>query len=253
MRRRQPAPEPFRTIVADCPWPYGDKLPGKARGVAKNYRTMPVDQIARYLGGVAMMTQLAGQGVTGYSPEGLIAKDARLFLWRVHPMQEAALHVMRAWGFGSEPVSELVWNKTTMDEPALFQRMFKAAHQWDDEIDDIDLRKILHSLRAISFGMGRTFRLGHEVCLVGRRGRPKVLSKSESSVLFAPVREHSQKPEEFFERVERVSPGPYLELFSGGHRRAGWTSLGYAHYDPEKKNDGESVVDEPKSDQAAAQ
>lgn len=216
---KKPPNEPFRTIVADVPWPYGDKLPNikttagaKARGAAGTYgRVMKLDEIARYLESFTMMMELKGEW-----PSGTIAKDARLFLWRVHPMQAEALHVMKAWGFG-EPVSELVWAKTTMP-PLELDATFATAP-----------KKLKGTLVRMAFGMGRTFRAAHEVCLVGRRGRPEVLSKSERSVLFAPVREHSQKPEEFFELVERLSPGPFLELFSGGHTRPGWTCLGAPH------------------------
>jgi N6-adenosine-specific RNA methylase IME4 len=229
MRRRATegtAPlEPFRTIVADPGWPYGDKLPGKKRGASKNYKTMRVDEIARYLGGAEMLEELAEQGRRSHP---LIAKDARLFLWRVAPMQEEALHVMRAWGFGV-PVSELVWCKTTKEDDELLNMIVKFHRGSSDTWEPSTLPTLLHKLRAIDFGMGRTFRMGHETCLVGKRGRPLRLSASERSVLFAPIRAHSEKPEEFFERVERISPGPYLELFSGGHRRPGWTCLGEAH------------------------
>lgn len=221
MRRRaieEPAPvtEPFRTIVADPGWPYGDKLPGKKRGASKNYTTMRVDEIARYLESYGMIHEVSGDGrlAPGFRLDQLIAKDARLFLWRVAPMQEEALHVMRAWGFGV-PVSELVWVKTS--GPIQSTR------------PDADDGSSLALMPKLAFGMGRTLRMSHETCLVGKRGRPERLSASERSVLFAPVRAHSEKPEEFFERVERISPGPYLELFSGGHRRPGWTCLGEAH------------------------
>jgi N6-adenosine-specific RNA methylase IME4 len=222
MRRRAEAPanpvpqpqEPFRTIVADPPWPYGDKLPGKGRGAAKRYATMRVDEIARYL-----------------SVD--VAKDARLFLWRVAPMQEEALHVMRAWGFGA-PVSEVVWAKTMQQDfgiQALMETLINQAIRHDNTASELVARmpEILAIARRLKPGMGRTFRMSHETCLVGRRGRPERLSKSEKSVFYAPVRKHSEKPEEFFELVERLSPGPYLELFSGGHRRPGWTCLGEAH------------------------
>ena len=36
---------------------------------------------------------------------------------------------------------------------------------------------------------------------------------------------HSAKPEEFFVLVERVSPGPYLEMFAR-ERRPGWDAFG---------------------------
>jgi N6-adenosine-specific RNA methylase IME4 len=38
-------------------------------------------------------------------------------------------------------------------------------------------------------------------------------------------REHSRKPEAFYELIERCSPGPRLELFAR-YRRDGWTQWG---------------------------
>jgi N6-adenosine-specific RNA methylase IME4 len=230
MRRRAdptvPAPrEQFRTIVADPGWAYGDKLPGKSRGAAKNYKTMAVDRIARYLESFEMMHELGGEW-----PDGFVAKDARLFLWRVAPMQEEALHVMRAWGFGA-PVSECVWAKVDKDDDAVANRIAKFSV--NKGLAAFDAAHVgIEEARRLTFGMGRTFRMSHETCLVGRRGRPERLSGSERSVFFAPLGEHSQKPEEFFELVERLSPGPYLELFAAGHRRPGWTCLGDDHRSP---------------------
>lgn len=232
LRRSDPrAPEPFRTIVADPAWPYGDKLPGRSRGAARNYPTMRVDEIARYLSSGEVVAALAEQGRLA-SP--MIAPDSRLLLWRVAPMQEEALHVMRAWGFGA-PVSEMVWAKETLDAEALRQQLLAIARSMRSgkAAESEAVERLLDRARKLSFSMGRTFRMSHETCLVGRRGRPERLSKSERSVLFAPVRGHSQKPEEFFEKVERIFPGPYLELFSGGHRRPGWTCLGDAHEAPD--------------------
>lgn len=229
MRRRAETPtEPYRTIVADPGWPFGDKLPGDGRGAVKNYKTMTVDAIARYLDSEAMRIQLFDAcGRTRTAP--VIAKDARLFLWRVHAMQEEALFVMRAWGFGA-PVSELVWAKVDKDDERVIDAIIARLRKESPNLDGRGQKKIaIEEARRLTFGMGRTFRAAHEVCLVGRRGRPERLSGSERSVFFAPVREHSQKPEEFFEIVERVSPGPYLELFAGGHRRPGWTCLGDDH------------------------
>ena len=38
-------------------------------------------------------------------------------------------------------------------------------------------------------------------------------------------REHSRKPDELYEIIERCSPGPYLELFARD-RMPGWTQWG---------------------------
>jgi hypothetical protein len=42
----------------------------------------------------------------------------------------------------------------------------------------------------------------------------------------APFREHSKKPEEVARRIERLYPGPYLELFARGEARPNWTVWG---------------------------
>lgn len=115
-----------------------------------------------------------------------------LFLWRVAAMQEDALTVMRAWGFSQK--TEMVWLKKT-----------RTGKRW--------------------FGMGRIVRAEHESCLVGVRGRPRVLSHAVRSTFCAPVGRHSEKPETFYEIVEQLYDGPYVELFAR-RMRPGWTCLG---------------------------
>jgi N6-adenosine-specific RNA methylase IME4 len=44
-------------------------------------------------------------------------------------------------------------------------------------------------------------------------------------VVVAPVGEHSEKPDEVYRRIERLYPGPYLELFARKPRK-GWTVWG---------------------------
>jgi N6-adenosine-specific RNA methylase IME4 len=44
-------------------------------------------------------------------------------------------------------------------------------------------------------------------------------------VIDAPKMAHSQKPEAFLDLIERVSPGPYLELFAR-RNRLGWDTWG---------------------------
>lgn len=118
--------------------------------------------------------------------------EAWLFLWRVHTHQEEARFVMKAWGFTY--ASELVWVK-------------------------------LAKSGSPKMGMGRTLRMQHEVCLIGRRGRPPMLSRAVRSTLEAPLGEHSEKPAAFFDLVERFTPGPYVELFART-KRDGWTAFG---------------------------
>jgi N6-adenosine-specific RNA methylase IME4 len=115
-----------------------------------------------------------------------------LFLWRVAAMQQEALDVIAAWDF--ELKAEIVWKKLTPNGKR-------------------------------HFGMGRTVRMDHEVCLVATSGRPVTLDKSIRSVFEAATGRHSEKPEEFYKLVERLREGPYCELFAR-RQRAGWTCLG---------------------------
>jgi N6-adenosine-specific RNA methylase IME4 len=179
---------PFRTVVADPPWRFGDSLPGKTRGASKRYRTMTVTDIQAYLAEHLSGDERALRGGLNVP----IADDALLFMWRVSAMVEEAYEVVRAWGF--TPKAEIVWVKKT-------------------------------SGGLPHFGMGRYTRAAHETCIIARRGQATVRDKSIRSVFEAPVGVHSAKPDAFFSLVERLSEGPRLELF-GRKARQGWTVIG---------------------------
>jgi N6-adenosine-specific RNA methylase IME4 len=164
---------PFSVLVADPPWSFSDRLPGKTRGAAKNYATLSLAEIE----GFALPP---------------IADDALLFLWRVSAMVPEAYAIAKAWGF--TPKAEIVWIKT-------------------------EKSGVRH------FGMGRTVRNSHETCIIARRGKSIVRSHSVKSVFEAPIRGHSEKPEAFYCLVEKLAPGPYVEMFARRERR-GWTCMG---------------------------
>lgn len=121
-----------------------------------------------------------------------LADDCALFLWRVAAMQEEALRVVRAWGFVLK--TELVWEKKTPTGKD-------------------------------HFGMGRIVRASHEICLIATRGRPEVRDHSVRSRFAAPVGRHSEKPNTFYEIVEKLYAGPYAELFAR-RLRLGWEHFG---------------------------
>ena len=52
-----------------------------------------------------------------------------------------------------------------------------------------------------------------------------MLYRSQPTWIVAPVEEHSCKPAEVYGLIERVSPGPYLELFAR-RRQPGWDVWG---------------------------
>jgi N6-adenosine-specific RNA methylase IME4 len=53
-----------------------------------------------------------------------------------------------------------------------------------------------------------------EMCLFGRIGNLPLLANGKRLDFNAKVREHSRKPEEFYELVKTVSPGPRLDMFA---------------------------------------
>jgi N6-adenosine-specific RNA methylase IME4 len=119
----------------------------------------------------------------------LATPDAVLFMWTTAPHLPEALAALAAWGF--EYVTHFVWVKD------------KA-------------------------GLGYWVRNQHEILLVGRRGdMPTPLPANRPpSVIHAPRREHSRKPDEAHELIERMYPDlPKIELFARGQRE-GWAVWG---------------------------
>lgn len=110
-----------------------------------------------------------------------------LYLWTTTQYLLSADLVARAWGF--TPTATLVWCKPSG-----------------------------------GFG-GGAFYPNVEFVLFCRRGRCPTNSKSTSRWFQWPRAAHSVKPEGFLDLVERVSPGPYLELFAR-RQRLGWDTWG---------------------------
>ena len=107
----------------------------------------------------------------------LAARDAHLWLWTTNALLPKAYEVAEAWGFTVR--SPLTWVKFRL-------------------------------------GLGGRYQLRNatEQLLFCTRGRAPLGSRSQPTWFNAPVTEHSRKPAEQFAIIERVSPGPYLELFA---------------------------------------
>ena len=107
----------------------------------------------------------------------LAARDAHLWLWTTNALLRTAYEVAEAWGFTVR--SPLTWVKFRL-------------------------------------GLGGRYQLRNatEQLLFCTRGKAPLGSRSQPTWFNAPVREHSRKPAEQFAIIERVSPGPYLELFA---------------------------------------
>jgi N6-adenosine-specific RNA methylase IME4 len=121
------------------------------------------------------------------------AKDCALFLWATPPALPEAMDLISAWGFIYTTFG-FTWIKTT-----------KAGKP--------------------KMGMGWHTRANAEVCLLAKRGKPRIQAHDVPQVIEAPLRDHSHKPDEQYARIERLYHGPYLEVFAR-HRRDGWDAWG---------------------------
>lgn len=76
-------------------------------------------------------------------------------------------------------------------------------------------------------GVGFYFRNVTELILFGLRGSMRTLDpgRRQVNVITTRKREHSRKPLETYELIERCSPGPYLEIFAR-EPAEGWVSWG---------------------------
>ena len=123
-------------------------------------------------------------------------ENSHLYLWVPNALLIEGLSVMEAWGFQYK--TNIVWEKIRNDGGP-------------------DGR-----------GVGFYFRNVTELLLFGVRGshvRTLAPGRSQVNLIRAKKREHSRKPDEMIELIERCSPGPYLELFARGQRE-GWTLWG---------------------------
>ena len=126
----------------------------------------------------------------------IAAEKSHLYLWVPNALLPEGLAVMEAWGF--EYKSNLIWEKVRKDG------------QPDGR------------------GVGFYFRNVTEMVLFGIRGeknRTLDPARSQVNLIRTMKREHSRKPDEMVELIERCSPGPFLEMFARGDRE-GWDMWG---------------------------
>jgi N6-adenosine-specific RNA methylase IME4 len=107
----------------------------------------------------------------------LAASDAHLFCWTTHKHLPAALDLVERWGF--RYVLTMVWHKSGGFQPV-------GLPQYNCEF-----------------------------VIYARLGSPKFIDTKAFSCCFAGTRrEHSRKPDEFYELIERVTPAPRIDVFS---------------------------------------
>jgi N6-adenosine-specific RNA methylase IME4 len=115
------------------------------------------------------------------------ASQSHLWLWAVSKKVDWAYLVAEAWGF--KPITLLTWAKSGL-------------------------------------GLGR-FQTNTEHILLARRGPAagNAFLPTKGTWFNWPKRRCVEKPDEFYQLVERVSQGPYLDMFAR-KERSGWAVWG---------------------------
>ena len=129
-------------------------------------------------------------------------KNCHLMLWTTQPHLQQSFDVLRAWGFKYSSCY-IFWLKLNPKSADVI---------W---------------MRASDFhtGMGFTTRKNVEIVLLGRRGSPKRLAKNLPDYLIAARRQHSRKPDAFYDHVRQYAAGPRISLFTR-ETREGFDSWG---------------------------
>jgi len=125
-------------------------------------------------------------------PIGLWAQEnAHLYLWTTNAFMAEAHQVAKAWGF--EPKTILTWVKPRL-------------------------------------GMGTYFRNNTEHVIFAVRGSCPVLRHDVRTAFTGAQGAHSEKPDVFYDIVQSMSLGPYLDVFAR-KQRFGWDTWGDEAFD----------------------
>jgi N6-adenosine-specific RNA methylase IME4 len=178
----------YRCIVADPPWPL-KMAPTQSPGARK------VSRPGKWNGGNTPRSEVVGTiPYKTMTLEEILSlkvpadRDCHLYLWTINKFVEESYRVARFWGF--RPIQLLTWCKAPM-----------------------------------GLGFGGAFCNTTEFVLFCRRGSLRAQRRVDTTWWRWSRHGHSVKPDEFFEIVESVSPGPRLEMFAR-RRRPGWDAFG---------------------------
>ena len=141
------------------------------------FRTILADPPWQAQSGEAHYQTMSLERIMGMPIGQLAAADAHLWLWTTNALLPRAYEVAQAWGFTVQ--SPLTWVKFRLGLSGRYQ-----------------------------------LRNATEQLLFCTRGKAPLGNHSQPTWFNAPVLEHSRKLAEQFAIIERISRGPFLELFA---------------------------------------
>lgn len=186
----------YNIIYADPPWSYNDK--GCNGNAARHYPLMKDADICNL------------------PIKDIAADDCVLFMWATYPKLREALDVIKAWGFTYKTIG-FQWVKQNRSGEGYFFGLGRWTRGNSEPCLVATKGDALHIVLDEE---------GTAPCLIATKGKPKRVSASVSQLVFAPLRAHSQKPDEVRDRiVELIGDQPRVELFARSAAE-GWDCWG---------------------------
>ena len=181
----------YTVVYADPPWSFATwSARGRDRSPDSHYSTVPFEQLK---------TLPVGDWA---------AEDAVLLLWVPDPFLPLACELAQAWGGFTFRTVGFYWVKTGRGVEAGPSCLAATRNN-----------------RLFPVGLGYYGRANPEQCWLFMRGRVERRARDVEKLVIAPRLEHSRKPEVVHGRIERLFPGPYLELFAR-RQMPGWQVWG---------------------------
>jgi N6-adenosine-specific RNA methylase IME4 len=179
-----------------------------AQQPTKRYRTIVADPPWRYELRVKDETHRARSPYGTMSTEEILGlpvgvwaqEDSHLYLWVTNAFMAEGLEIVKAWGFQFKTI--ITWIKGRFEGP-----------------------RLVHHI-----GTGNYYRNSTEHILFAIRGSLPTLNHDSPTALIAPRGEHSEKPAAFYDMVQHMSPGPYLDVFAR-KQRFQWDTWGDEAFD----------------------
>lgn len=115
------------------------------------------------------------------------APDCVLWLWTTHKFMRESFAILDGWGF--RDVAIVTWVKDRM-------------------------------------GLGTWLRSQSEFCIMAVKGKPHNTLTNQTTVIRGPMREHSRKPDEFYQLAESLWPDAKRIDYFSREKRPGWDQYG---------------------------
>jgi N6-adenosine-specific RNA methylase IME4 len=140
----------------------------------------------------AQYETMTADQILGLPVGQLASMDCLVYSWATAPHLPFAVECLKAWGF--EYKSFMIWRKIT-------------------------------AAGKVRMGTGYRVRTTGEIVLVGTLGNPKQ-SHVPPTIFDGVAREHSRKPDEFYDLCDRVMPHARRADVFARESRAGWHAFG---------------------------